>query len=373
MDSEASANRPVATDGKTNMLSSYRLGSLKLPNRFVMSPMTRARTTDPDRVPIPMEAEYYVQRATAGLNITGGTFISPQAIGGINIAGIYTEAQVDGWRKITDAVHKAGGRIFLQIVHSASVTHPSLLGGETPVAPSVVNPNQKIMTKDGLVDTVLPRALTVTEIHAIVEDFGKATANARKAGFDGVELHGGDIFLVPQFLNTVTNRRTDEYGGTPEKRARAVTEIITAMGKAWENGRIGVKLSPEISGAGGYSATDHVIAWLNDFKPAYLHLRRGFDANDKPIELMREHTFDHFRDLFKGTLIGNGGFDLTTANQYIERGDVDLVSFAKYYVANPDLVARFERNRSPAQPDRATYYTTGLKGYTDYPALSEKS
>jgi N-ethylmaleimide reductase len=229
MDSEASANRPVVTDGKTNMLSPYRLGSLKLPNRFVMSPMTRARTTDPDRVPIPIEAEYYVQRATAGLNITGGTFISPQAIGSINVAGIYAEAQVDGWRKITDAVHTAGGRIFLQIVHSASVTHPSLLGGETPVAPSAVNPNQKVMTVDGLVDTVLPRALTITEIHAIVEDFGKATANARKAGFDGVELHGGNIFLVPQFLNTVTNRRTDEYGGTPEKRARAVIEIITAM------------------------------------------------------------------------------------------------------------------------------------------------
>jgi N-ethylmaleimide reductase len=357
--------------GKLDMLTPIRLGALTLPNRFVMSPMTRARTTDPGRVPIAIEAEYYVQRASAGLNITGGIFVSPMAVGGINIAGIYTDTQVEGWRKVSDAVHNAGGRIFLQIVHSASVTHPSLLGGETPVAPSAVNPNQKVITTDALVDTVLPRALTIDEIHSIVEDFGKATANAKKAGFDGVELHGGNIFLVPQFLNTVTNRRTDEYGGTPEKRAKAVIEIITAMGKAWENDRVGVKLSPEISGASGYSATDHVIAWLNDFKPAYLHLRRGFDTNDKPIELMREHTFDHFRDLVKGTLIGNGGFDLVTANQHVERGDVDLVSFAKYYVANPDLVTRFELDQPLAQPDRATYYTTGPKGYTDYPAFSK--
>jgi N-ethylmaleimide reductase len=357
--------------GNPDMLAPYQLGALMLPNRFVMSPMTRARTANPGRVPIAIEAEYYVQRATAGLSVTGGTFISPMAVGGINVAGIYTDAQVEGWRKVTDAVHKAGGRIFLQIVHSGSVTHPSLLGGETPVAPSAVNPNQKVITTDGLVDTILPRALTIDEIHSIVENFGEATASAKKAGFDGVELHGGNIFLVPQFLNTVTNRRTDEYGGTPEKRAKAVIEIITAMGKAWENGRIGVKLSPEISGAGGYSATDHVIAWLDGFKPAYLHLRRGFDANDKPIELMREHTFDHFRDLFKGTLIGNGGFDLASANQHVERGDVDLVSFAKYYVANPDLVARFEHNQPLAQPDRATYYTTGPKGYTDYPILAE--
>jgi N-ethylmaleimide reductase len=257
----------------------------------------------------------------------------------------------------------------MQIVHSASASHPSLLNNETPVAPSAVNPNQKVFTKHGLADTVLPRALTIDEIHSIVEDFGKATANARKAGFDGVELHGGNIFLVPQFLNTVTNKRTDEYGGTPEKRARAVIEIIAAMGKAWENGRIGVKLSPAISGFGGYAATELVIDWLNDFKPAYLHLRRGFDANDKPIELMRDHTFAPYRGRFRGTLVGNGAFDPTTANEHVERGDVDLVSFAKYYVSNPDLVARYEKAQPLALPDRATYYTTGARGYTDYPSL----
>lgn len=352
------------------LLAPYQLGTLALPNRIVMSPMTRARSAN--GIPTPLEAEYYSQRATAGLVITGGIYISEQAVGGINVPGIFTDEQLSGWRKITDSVHTAGGRIFAQLSHSGAVSHPSLLNGERPVAPSAVNPRQKVMTSDGYMDTVEPRALSIPEIKSIVEDYAVAAANAKKAGFDGVEVHGGNVYLIPQFLNTSTNHRQDAYGGSPENRARIVLEIMTAIGTVWEHDRIGLKLTPAITGIAAYSAMDHILSWLSDFKPAYLHLRRGFDTTGAPIEMLREHTFDHFRKLFQGTLIGNGGFDLATANAHVERGDVDLVSFARHYISNPDLVARYRGNHSLAPSDQKTYYTGGSNGYTDYPFVSSE-
>src|SRR3984885_29910 len=206
-------------------------------------------------------------------------------------------------------------------------------------------------------DTVEPRALTIAEIQSIVDDYRIAAVNAKSAGFDGVEVHGGNVYLIPQFLNTSTNHRQDEYGGSPENRARIVLQVLIAVGTVWEHHRIGIKLSPTISGVGTYAAMEHILQWLSGFAPAYLHLRRGFDTNGNPIEMLREHAFDHFREIFKGVLIGNGGFDLATANAHVERGNVDLVSFARHFISNPDLVSRFRKNQALASSDPATYYT----------------
>jgi N-ethylmaleimide reductase len=350
------------------LLTPLQLGALSLPNRIVMSPMTRARSTD--GVPTDIEAKYYSQRASAGLIITGGIYISRMAVGGINVPGIYTDQQIDSWQRINEAVHSAGGRIFAQLSHSGSVSHLSLLNGDTPVAPSAVNPRQKVMSASGYVDTVEPRALMTSEIRAIVEEYRTAAVNAKKAGFDGIEVHGANVYLLPEFLNTSTNLRQDEYGGTAENRARIVVEVLNAIGTVWDHERIGLKLSPAISGIGTYTAVEHILKWLNDFSPAYLHLRRGFDTNRNPIEMLREHTFEHYRDVFRGTLIGNGGFDLATANAHVERESVDLVSFARHYISNPDLVDRFRGNQALSPSDPSTYYKGGSKGYVDYPSLS---
>jgi N-ethylmaleimide reductase len=226
------------------------------------------------------------------------------------------------------------------------------------------------MVSSGYVDTVEPQALTVAEIKSIIEDYRMAAVNAKRAGFDGIEVHGGNIYLLPQFLNPSTNHRQDEYGGTPENRARIVIEVLTEIGTVWNHNRVGLKLTPAITGIVAYSAIDHILKWLTDFDPAYLHLRRGFDTNGNPIEMLREHAFDHFGDLFKGTLIGNGGFDLATANAHVERGNVDLVSFARHFIANPDLVDRFRGSHALSPSDPTTYYSGGPKGYIDYPDLS---
>ncbi|MEI9978533.1 MAG: alkene reductase [Edaphobacter sp.] len=354
-----------STSSVPSLLTPVQLGSLTLPNRIVMSPMTRARSIN--GVPARIEAEYYSQRATAGLIVTGGIYISRMAIGAVNVPGIFTEEQIEAWKQITTSVHSAGGRIFAQLSHSGSVSHPSLLNDDIPVAPSAVNPHQKVMGVGGYLDTVKPRALTVAEIHSIIEEYRVAATNAKRADFDGIEIHGGNVYLIPEFLNPSTNLRQDEYGGSPENRARIVREVLTAIGTVWDHDRIGLKLSPAISGIGTYRAVDHILEWLNDFAPAYLHLRRGFDTNGNPIEMLREHTFDHFGDLFKGTLIGNGGFDLLTADAHVQRGNVDLVSFARHFIANPDLVARLRKGDALSPSDPATYYTGGSKGYIDYP------
>lgn len=353
------------------LLTPFQLGSLLLPNRIVMSPMTRARSTN--SIPVSIEAEYYAQRASAGLIVTGGIYISRMAVGAVNVPCIYTNEQITAWRQITDAVHSAGGRIFAQLSHSGSVSHPSLLDGDVPVAPSVVNPRQKVLVESGYADTVEPRALTTGEVAAIVDDYKTAASNARTAGFDGVEIHGGNVYLLPQFLNTSTNHRQDAYGGNPENRAKIVLDVLTAIGTVWEHNRVGIKLTPAISGIGTYAALDHILEWLSEYGPAYLHLRRGFDTNGNPIEMLREHTFDHFRELFNGVLIGNGGFDLVSANAHVERGNIDLASFARHFISNPDLVTRFRENQPLSPSDPATYYAGGSKGYVDYPTFSNAS
>ena len=357
------------------LLGPYELGTLRMPNRVVMSPMTRARTVGEDRVPFPIEGLYYGQRASAGLMVTGGIYVSPQAVGSINVPGLYTEEQVEGWRAVTSAVHESGGRIFAQLGHSGAVSHPDLLSGEPPVSPSGVNPLQKVITAAGQKDTPTPRLLSKLEIGDIVKDYGRAAEGAKRAGFDGVEVHGANTYLIPQFLSEVLNVRTDEYGGSPSNRARLLFEVLDKIGTVWETGRIGVKLSPSLHKVGAFLATegtletyDYIAETLNDFRPAYLHLVRAInDLSGTPLAHLQTSILHHFRSVFAGTVIANGGFDQSQANEVLRGGDADLISFARPYISNPDLVERFSMHVDLSPSDPTTYYQGGEKGFTDYP------
>ena len=358
-------------------LAPYTLGTLNLKNRIVMAPMTRGRTEAEDRSPSSLEAKYYAQRASAGLIITGGTYISRQAIGSIRVPGIYSEAHVDAWKRVTSAVHGSDGKIFLQIAHSGSVSHRELLEGELPVAPSSVNPLQKVFTPTGFRHTEVPRSLTISEIETIVGDFGRAARNAREAGFDGVELHAAHVYLLPQFLSSATNHREDGYGGSATARARIVLEALVSIAQHWERDRIGIKLSPGLNGLGAFVANDdtlstydHLFNELNRFSPAYVQLMRPInDVGSTPVAELQEGTYKRYRPLFKGTLIANVGFDKASANEMVANGDADMVSFARHYIANPDLPTRFTKNTALVERDVATYYQGGALGYTTYPSL----
>ncbi|MCU1322997.1 MAG: NADH:flavin oxidoreductase/NADH oxidase [Acidobacteriaceae bacterium] len=369
-------NTPGSTRVATEpIFTPYQLGTLTLPNRIVMSPMTRARTTSEGRVPLPIEAVYYAQRASAGLILTGGIYVSRQAVGSINVPGLYTAEQVEGWKAVTSAVHTMGGRIFAQLGHSGSVSHPDLLDGAMPTGPSPINPLQKMFTPIGMKDTITPRALTNTEIKEIVKDYGTAAKNAKEAGFDGVELHGANTYLIPQFLNLALNRRTDEYGGSPENRARFLFEVLEEIATVWDKNRIGVKLSPTLHGVGAFVASEeslptyhHIAERLNAFTPAYLHLLRAInDVSNSPLAVLQANALQHYRSIFIGTIIGNGGFDQAQANATLKEDDADLISFARLFISNPDLVERFS-DGSPLSPsDPQTYYRGGQEGFTDYP------
>jgi N-ethylmaleimide reductase len=374
--------QPKATSiaGAEAILAPYTLGSLELRNRVVMSPMTRGRTESEDRAPGVLEAEYYAQRASAGLIITGGTYISPQGIGSIRVPGIYSDQQVEAWKRVTGAVHENGGRIFLQIAHSGSISHPDLHGGELPVAPSAINPRQKVFTPTGFKDTVTPRSLHADEIRAIVDDYGHAAKNARKAGFDGVELHAAHIYLLPQFLSSATNHRSDTYGNSPEGRARLVLEALESIANHWTKSRIGIKLSPGLNGVGAFMANDgtlptydYLFAELNRFSPGYVHLMRPInDVSGTPVASLQAGTYKRYRPMFNGTLIANFGFDRKSANELIAGGDANLVSFARHYIANPDLPERFSQNEPLVEGDTATYYQGAAAGFTSYPPFEER-
>ena len=364
-----------ADGGQQFLFRPHNLGSLVLPNRIVMAPMTRGRTLSPDRIPGDLEAEYYAQRASAAFVITGGTYISPQAIGGMRSPGIYTDAQVEGWKKITGAVHGRGGRIFLQIAHPGSVSHPDLLDGQLPVAPSPVNAAQKVFTPTGFQDTVAPQPLTVDGIRFIVDDFGRAAKRAKYAGFDGVEVHGANAYLIPQFLNSATNHREDEYGGSPENRVHFALEVLEAIAAHWTKNQIGFKLNPGLNGVGSFIANedtlptyDLLLEQLSKHELGYVQLSRPVnDVSTTAVAVLQDGTYARYRPIFRGTLIANLGFDRESGNRVVQSGDADLVSFARHFIANPDLPERFSRNVAIAEGDRDTYYQGGAAGYTTYP------
>ncbi|MBA9078544.1 alkene reductase [Rufibacter quisquiliarum] len=360
------------------LLQPLQKGALDLKNRLVMAPMTRSRAANEAHAATPLVAEYYAQRASAGLIITEGTPVSSQAIGYINVPGIYTDAQVAGWQLVTEAVHAKGGKIYAQLWHVGRMSHPDFHNGELPVAPSAINPHDKAFTPQGFQDTVTPRALTVEEIKGIVQDFKKAAANAVKAGFDGVEIHASNGYLFHQFFSTCSNQRTDEYGGSAENRARFLFEVLDAVKEEIDLSRVGVRLNPSMHQQFGIVVDEetaptfeYIVQRLNDYTLAYLHLTEASKkVADLPFAI--KEIARHFRPLYNGTLIINGGFTQETGNKVIEEGNADLVAYGVPFIANPDLVERFAQNAPLNQPDPNTFYSnTGEKGYTDYPTLAE--
>ena len=361
----------------TDLFSPFELGPIALPNRIVMSPMTRTRATEDD-VPTDLMREYYVQRATAGLIVTECTQVSDQAHGIIRAPGIHRENQIAEWKRVTSAVHAAGGRIFLQVWHCGRVAHPDMRGGEPPVAPSAVPATGDFYLPSGRVDFPVPRKLGIEELPGIVESFARATRSAREAGFDGVELHGANGYLHDQFLQDGSNKRDDAYGGSVANRARLMLETAEAMIGAWDADHVGIRLSPS-STLYGMDDSDkqatfgHVVRALDVLRPAYLHFTepgaKVLEAGDVQIE----HVAETFRPMTRRPLIINTGFDKTQGNAVIAAGNADLVAFGVPYIANPDLVARLRSDAPLNKPDPSTFYGEGQGGYTDYPALDARA
>ena len=360
---------------EATLFSPVKLGNYELPNRIVMAPMTRLRADD--TVPWSLNATYYAQRATAGLIVTECTMVSPLGKSYLNCPGIYTPAQIEGWRLVTDAVHAAGGRIFLQLWHGGRISHPSLLDGDLPVAPSAIAAPGELHTPIGKVAMEAPRALETDEISPIVAQFRQGAENAKAAGFDGIELHGAFGYLIDQFLQDVSNHRADEYGGSIENRSRFLLEVVGAVTEVWGGAGVGIKLSPSNTfygmGDSNPEATfGYVIQELNQFGLTYIHLMEP-NATDlhKPV---LNHVTARFRPLYRGTIITNTGYDRDKGNAAIASGDADLVSFGQLFIANPDLPKRLESNLPLNAANPQTFYGQGKagaeQGYTDYPFLS---
>jgi N-ethylmaleimide reductase len=358
----------------TDLFSEFHLGSLHLPNRIIMAPMTRSRALAGE-VPAPLSATYYAQRASAGLIISEATQISRQGIGYPGTPGIHTTEQVEGWRTVTDAVHKAGGRMFSQLWHVGRISHPSLQpGGSLPIAPSAIRPAGEVYTLDGMQPFVTPRALATKEIAGIVEDYRRAAANAKAANFDGVELHAANGYLIDQFLRDRTNHRDDEYGGSAANRARLLIEATEAIVGEWGPDQVGVRLSPtnpfnDIADSNPAATFATIVNELNKFGLAYLHIVEP--APSHQVEAGEVPDIRFFRRLWQGPLMGNNGYDLLRANENLQDGSVDCVSFGSLFLANPDLPARFRKAAALNTPDSSTFYEGGDRGYTDYPVLKE--
>jgi len=358
---------------KNDLFDNFDLHGLHLPNRIVMSPMTRTRATEED-VATELMRDYYVQRAEAGLIITECTQVSDQAHGIIRAPGIHREDQIAAWRHVVDGVHAAGGRIYCQIWHCGRVGHPDMRGGELPVAPSPIPATGDFFLPSGRVDFPVPRQLRIEEIPGIVEDFAQATRNAKRAGFDGVELHGANGYLQDQFLQDGSNQRTDAYGGPVENRARLMIETATAMSDAWSADRIGVRLSPSSVLYGMRDSDDlttfgYVIRALDSLKVGYLHL---CEPNAKELESGHpqiRNVAATFRPMTTAPIIVNGGFDRAKGDAVLLAHQADLVSFGVPFLSNPDLPERLRTGAFLNKPDPATFYGIGPKGYTDYPAL----
>jgi N-ethylmaleimide reductase len=355
------------------LFTPFTLGDLKLPNRILMAPLTRCRT-GLDRVPNDIMVEYYRQRATAGLIITEATIVSPQGAGYVNTPGIYNAAQVRGWQRVTDAVHAEGGRIFLQLWHTGRSSHPEFQpGGALPVAPSAIAIRDEVHTFTGKHPYPTPRALELREIPDIIADFARGTRRAREAGFDGVEIHAANGYLIDQFLRDGANRRTDGYGGRVENRARFLLEVTQAVVGAWRAERVGVRLSPtgafnDMRDSDPAATFGHAAARLNRFGLAYLHVTEPLAGNPMATDLPRVAPL--LRRTFTGPFIINGGYDARTGARAIDEGEADLVAYGVPFLTSPDLVERFRIGAPWNPPDVETFYQGGAKGYIDYPTYS---
>jgi N-ethylmaleimide reductase len=358
-----------------NLLKAYDLADLKLKNRVIMAPMTRSRADNEGNIPTDLMAEYYAQRASSGLIITEGSQISKRAVGYINTPGIHSKKQVEGWKKVTKAVHDKEGKIFIQLWHVGRMSHPDFHGGELPLSASALNPDSQSYTPQGFKETVAPKEMSIEEIKTTINDYGTSAENAMDAGFDGVEIHASNGYLLHQFFSSTSNIRKDEYGGSIENRARILFEVIEEVKKFVPENRIGVRLNPSLHGIFGMTLDentiptfDYIVKKLNNYDLSYLHLSEPFNDVSE-VEHAETEIAKRYRPLYKGTLMINSAFDQEKGNKVIEDGLADLVAFGKPFISNPDLVERFDKKAKLSNWDEATFYTPGEKGYTDYPFM----
>jgi N-ethylmaleimide reductase len=357
------------------LFTPLKVGAIEAKNRIVMAPLTRSRADNDTGEVNDLHVEYYAQRAGAGIIITEAAQISAEGKGYIKTPGIYTEGQVAAWKKVTDAVHKAGGKIVIQLWHVGRISHVDIQpNGQKPVAPSAIAANMKTFTGDGMVPTSEPRALELDEMPRIVEDYVHATKMAKKAGFDGVEVHGANGYLLDQFMKTSSNKRDDAYGGSVENRARLLLEVLEGVTKAWDGDHVGLRLSPfspanDIADENPQETFEYVIRELNKFGLAYLHMVEGSTGQSR--DLKEGEDLAKLRKLFDGVYMANNLYDREMAIKAVADGVADLVAFGRPYIANPDLAKRLERDAPLNEGDTSTFYAGGKEGFTDYPFLEE--
>lgn len=370
------------SDERSPLLTPVQVGPYRLPNRMVMAPLTRNRAGE-GNVPTDLMATYYRQRASAGLIVSEATQVAPEGLGYPHTPGIHTDAQVDGWQRVTSRVHAAGGRIFLQLWHVGRISHPDLQPeGRLPVAPSAVRPEGKAVTYEGPKPFQTPRALTTEEVAGVVEAYARGARNAYRAGFDGVEVHGANGYLIDQFLRDGTNRRSDRYGGPPEHRIRFLEEVVDAVAEVWGPERVGVRLSP-MSGFNDMSDSDPLATFgaaadaLGRRGLAYLHVVEPVGSRPPPGEReLSEGTpgrrvVERIREGFGGVYVANNAYDRETGEAALRRGEADLIAYGRLFLANPDLPERFRVEAPLNEPDRESFYGGGAEGYVDYPTLEE--
>lgn len=359
------------------LFTPVQVGPMTLSHRVVMAPLTRNRSQQPDGIPTVLMAEYYGQRASqGGLIISEATTISSSGRGWFGAPGIYTDAQVAGWQRITATVHAKGGHMFSQLWHTGRASHVGT-SGFTPVAPSAVAFEGKVLTPDGWLQPTTPRALDLVEIPGIIEDYRRAAQRARSAGFEGVELHAANGYLPDQFLQDGSNHRTDAYGGSIENRTRFVLEVVEALVSVWGGDRVGVRIGPSgtfngMSDSNPQALFDYLAEQLNRFGLAYLHVvEPRVRGNVVIAEGQAPVAAERLRRIFKSKIIAAGGFEPDTAEAVVEKGDADLVAFGRNFIANPDLPQRIQQGLPLNPYDRNTFYTFDSQGYTDYPFFTE--
>ena len=360
----------------TKLFEPFKLGPITLENRLVMAPLTRNRAVPPGMVPSPLAVDYYGQRASAGLLVTEASQVSQQGQGYQDTPGIYSKEQVAAWRKVTDRVHERGGHIFIQLWHVGRISHTALqAGGAAPIAPSAIRAKGKTFVNGTFADVSEPRALELSEIPGIIEDFRRGAANAKEAGFDGVEIHGANGYLLDQFAKDGANKRTDSYGGSIENRARLMLEVSKAVAAEIGAEHTGIRISPvtpanDISDSNPQPLFDYIVDQLNALKLIYIHVIEGATGGPRDIA-----PFDYasLRKRFAGAYVANNGYDFELANKVLAEGAADLIAFGKPFISNPDLVERLKRGAPLNDWDKATFYGGGAKGYTDYPTLQTEA
>ncbi len=358
-----------------SLFSPLTVGELHLSNRLVMAPLTRNRAGS-GFVPQDLNAEYYRQRASAGLIISEATQISPEGLGYPDTPGIYSAEQIAGWRRVTDAVHAEAGKMFLQLWHVGRISHPSMQpGGQLPVAPSAIKPAGQAATYEGPQDFVSPRALRLDELARLRDQYRLAAQNALAAGFDGVEIHGANGYLLDQFLRDGTNRRTDAYGGSIENRLRFPLEVVESVLEVWPPGRVGIRLSPsgtmnDMHDSDPRATFGAMVKALEHYGLAYIHVMEALEADTRHGGTVIPVSY--FRAIYKGTIMVNGEYDGPKAQKVVASGDADLVSFGRLFLANPDLAERLRTGAPLNVPDPKSFYGGGAKGYTDYPTLAQQ-